>query len=354
MRKVICLGNRVQLVDMDDFNATSLHESKNEWGARLVTLLTPLIVEGLRSVFDSSVDLCVKNHEESKVLMTFQNLLKRIPKWNASIVETERKRIIERSGCAYLEDLVTCIHIIQLKLLSAMRAGQRPKKVDIEVPKLDEFLHKVYIHAARKVYSNVYLFDPHCDPLQRQKNLRELEQLVQECILNAVRESIPVENLLHAYLDETVEDDIVEEIKEQVLHPPPAPASEPLLAPEPSLALAPSASTPNPLASPVPDAPRISPSTTSSFPSVSSEGKGRLAFNDIDSRVSSLGEEEHVLAPKTVERLEEVSVLRNMQRKWDEAALGEDESDDEDRLHFTEESVSLDSLVQAFPDDLLV
>ena len=35
--------------------------------------------------------------------MTFQNLLSRIPKWNAVIIETERKRIIERSGCNYLE-----------------------------------------------------------------------------------------------------------------------------------------------------------------------------------------------------------------------------------------------------------
>ena len=28
---------------MDDFNVSSLHESKNEWSARLVTILTPLI-----------------------------------------------------------------------------------------------------------------------------------------------------------------------------------------------------------------------------------------------------------------------------------------------------------------------
>ena len=34
-----------------------------------------------------------------------------------------------------LEDLVTCVHIIQLKILTAMRVGQKQKKIDINIPK---------------------------------------------------------------------------------------------------------------------------------------------------------------------------------------------------------------------------
>ena len=33
---------------MDDFNSSTLHESKNEWGARLVIILTPLIIDGYK------------------------------------------------------------------------------------------------------------------------------------------------------------------------------------------------------------------------------------------------------------------------------------------------------------------
>ena len=141
---------------MDDFNVSSLHESKNEWGARLLTILTPLIIEGFKSIFDESVTLCKSNGEMDKYLMTFQNLITRIPKWNATIIETERKRIIEKSCCNYLEELVTCVHIIQLKLLTAMRVGQKQKKIDINIPKLDDFIHKAYINVARKIYKNVY------------------------------------------------------------------------------------------------------------------------------------------------------------------------------------------------------
>jgi hypothetical protein len=73
---------------MDDFNVSSLHESKNEWGARLLTILTPLVIEGLKSIFDESIKLCRENDEMDKYLMTFQNLITRIPKWNSNIIES--------------------------------------------------------------------------------------------------------------------------------------------------------------------------------------------------------------------------------------------------------------------------
>lgn len=202
---------------MDDFNVSSLHESKNEWGSRLLTILTPVMIEGLRSIFSESHKLCKTNNEDEKYLMTFQNFISRIPKWNPSIIEAERKRIIERSACNYLEELITCVHIIQLKLLTSIRAGIKQKKIDITIPKIDDFIHKTYIHIARKVYNNVYLFEINIPPLQIQKNNRELEIIVQDCILNSVRESIPVEEILKAYMDETVEEDVVEEIKEEIL-----------------------------------------------------------------------------------------------------------------------------------------
>ena len=143
---------------MDDFNVSSLHESRNEWASRLVTILTPAIIDGYKSIFEEAVKLCRENGEMDKYLMTFQNFISRIPKWNSTIIETEKNRICEKSGCIYLEDLITCVHIIQLKILTTMRVGQKQKKIDINIPKLDDFIHKCYVQVARKVYKNVYLF----------------------------------------------------------------------------------------------------------------------------------------------------------------------------------------------------
>ena len=234
-----------------------------------------------------------------KYLMTFQNLISRIPKWNAQIIETERKRICDKSGCNYLEDLVTCVHIIQLKILTAMRVGQKQKKIDINIPKLDDFIHKTYINVARKIYKNVYLFETNIAPLSIQKHYRELEIIVQECILNTLRESIPVESILKAYMDETVEEDVIEEIKEQIIE--------------------------EPIRKPLEDPVAIN--------------RSGLSFNDIDYVKTDDGSVSNVNAPKSIERLEEISQLRNQQRKMDE-----EEDDNNAKLKISDQVFNLDSL----------
>jgi hypothetical protein len=297
---------------MDDFNVSALHESKNEWGARLLTILTPLIVEGFKSIFEESLNLCRANNEMDKYLMTFQNFISRIPKWNPTIIENEKKRICDKSGCTYLDDLITCVHIIQLKLLTAVRAGTKQKKVDIQIPKFEDFIHKVYIHVARKIYKNVYLFEANLPPLQTQKNHRELEVIIQECILNAVRESIPIDMILRAYLDETIEDDVVEEIKE-------TPMPDEILAESISSA---------PISQPVeqPAQPMSS----------------KLSFNNVDMAIDMNNKEEQISAPKDIARLEELSNIRNEQRKL--------ETDDDDadssggKIQIFNENISLGQL----------
>jgi len=203
---------------MDDYNINTIIESKNEWSARLTNILSPCMIEGIKSIFDEAYNLCIDNEEESKYLMTFQNLLNNIPKWSSEIVEIEKDRIIATSACNYLEDLITCVHITQLKSLTVTRVGLKQKKVNIDIPNLNTFIHKAYIAIARKVYINVYLFEKDILPLQTQKNNRELEIIVKECILNSIRENIPIENILKIYLDETQETDVeIEETKEQIL-----------------------------------------------------------------------------------------------------------------------------------------
>jgi len=283
---------------MDDFNVSSLHESRNEWSSRLVTILTPLIIDGYKSILDESLKLCKENNETDKYLMTFQNLISRVPKWNSSIIETERKRISEKSGCTYLEDLVTCVHIIQLKILTAMRVGQKQKKIDINIPKLDDFIHKCYINAARKIYKNVYLFEINIQPLQIQKNHRELEIIIQEAILNTLRESIPVEAILRAYMDETVEEDVVEEIKEQIIEEP-----------------------------------------VKQEQIHEQNNENKIKFNDVDMISAADGNVSSIVAPKNIARLEEISEMRAIQRR----AEMEDENENV-KINISDQHITLDNL----------
>jgi len=204
-------------IKMDDFNISSITESKNEWCARFTNILTPCIIEGIKSIFMEADKICSETEEDEKYLMTFQNLLNNIPKWSSQIVETEKNRIISSSGCNYLEDLLSCIHITQLKALTISRVGSKQKKIDLAIPNLDTFIHKTYINVARKIYINVYLFQKDILPLEIQKNNRELELIIKEAILNTVRDNIPIDNLLKMYLDETQETEVeIEETREVI------------------------------------------------------------------------------------------------------------------------------------------
>lgn len=193
---------------MDDYSLSNLYESRNEFTARLVNLLTPHIIDGLRSIFDEAWKLCSTNEEDSKYLMTFQNFLSRVPKWNPTIIDQECERIKERSSCGYIGDLIACVHVVQLKSLTCMRVGMKNKKVNVDVPKENDFIHRVYINAARKLYSNVYLYERNVHSLQMQRNRRDIEVIVQECIMNAMRDTIPIEKLLKSYMDPTIEEDV--------------------------------------------------------------------------------------------------------------------------------------------------
>jgi hypothetical protein len=281
--------------------------------------------------------MCVDNGEVTKYLMTFQNLLSRVDKWNSVIVEEERKRIIERSGCGYLEDLITCVHIIQLKVLTCIRVGNKQKKIDISIPKLDHFIHKVYINTARKVYKNVYLFERNITPIMVQKNNRELEQIVQECILIAIRESIPTEAIIRAYMDETVEHE-EEVIIENLVEPADNNASsEPIVEKKPE-----------PKAEPISPSSDVIASTTITpvQPGVKNLDDEvpitRISFNDFDSVVDPVSKiAEKVNAPKTDERLEAISADRHFKRKLEEES---DDEDDGERIKIHTEPIDLSGL----------
>jgi hypothetical protein len=210
-----------------------------------------------------------------------------------------------------------------------MRVGQKQKKIDINIPKLDDFIHKAYINVARKIYKNVYLFEISAVPLQVQKHNRELEIIVQECILNAVRESIPIEGILRAYMDETVEEDVVEEIKEQVVE-----KSVPSNARGESEFIS-EVRAKDKEAQIVKQQQGLAATTEKA--ALTTMASASLKFNDVDSVMDNNNREEFISAPKSLDRLEEISKLRNEQRKMDE-------DDDDDVLKISDQDVELGSL----------
>jgi len=192
-------------MDMDDFIPQTLNESLNEWCARLVNVLTPRVVENLWKLLDEARRTAMDAKQLDKYLLSFQQLLQFVPKWSTAQVEEVRKYIIQKSGCQHLEELITCAHIILTKALVCARPGNRQKQLNVSIPKIDVFLHKVFIKSAGHAYRNAYLFEKEVSKLQQQRNMHDLEKLVHRAILDVIRENIPEEEIIRAFLDENYE-----------------------------------------------------------------------------------------------------------------------------------------------------
>jgi len=326
---------------MDDYLIPTLSDSRNEWCERLVYILIPHINEGVKSIFNEAYKMCIENNEPVKYLMTFQNLLSKIPQWNSVIINEEVQRIINKSGCNYINDLITCVHIIQLKVLTCVRVGNKQKKIDISIPKLDNFIHTVYIHVARKIYTNIYLFEhgSGISPLQTQKNNREIENIIRECILITIRESIPTEQIVRAYLDESVEHEeeiIIENLEEPVINNTEENDSirnEKGLNTDNSKKVSETTTTDE--SPPPPVIPIIKDIDDKEEPTTT------LKFNDIDFTIDEKGIESQKIAPKNLERLEEISMSNSIKRKLEEE---EEDVEIDDKIKIHDDNVDLGNI----------
>jgi hypothetical protein len=124
--------------------------------------------------------------------------------------------------------------------------------------------------------------------------------------------------ILRAYLDETTEDDVIEEIKETPM-------------PDENLAQS------------ISSAPIMPPSSTSTSMESPALMSSKLSFNNVDMAIDTNNKEEQISAPKDIARLEELSTIRNEQRK-----LETDDDDDADssggKIQIFNENVSLGQL----------
>ena len=324
---------------MDDYSTKSLSESKNEWCIRFMNILTPELIQGLKSIFDEAWKLCAENDEEEKYLMTFQTFLSRVPKWNQTIIQDEVARIIERSGCLYLEDLLTCIHVIHLKILTCVRVGQKQKKVDINIPSLKDYIHKVYINIARKVYINIYLFEKNIPPLQIQKHNRELELIIRECILNTVRDNIPIDTLLRAYMDETEEQDVeVKEVEEKIpMTPEQTKAAQAHVhaqiqaqtQAQTATAVQTQAQTAAAAQTQAQTAVQIQTQDPIIAAPVIIKTNDRITFSDVDKSMDTTGNETELIVPKTEDNLKAMEQLREKNNIF---SNNDDDDDDNEKI----------------------
>jgi hypothetical protein len=227
-------------MDVQDSSAAIYSEAKSEYTDQLVFNFQPAL---LRFFLDRFTEVKVAPSVTSKAksaLSEFQDSLSQIPDWNLDKVHSETSELLKAIHCDYIEDLITAVFIAHTKILSAIRLHSKPRrKINITVPKPDHFMHRTMSECSRFLWSNVYLFDDTVSSVDRQKNMNDVNRLLERGILQAIRNLLPVKSILRDSLQEDDDDAIQvngqEELPEaRVVVTPKVeePVTEPVEAPE--------------------------------------------------------------------------------------------------------------------------
>jgi hypothetical protein len=213
-------------------NVATYSEARSEYTKQLASFVVPALVTWFQSMWSRNAS------DKQRCLSLFQGDCEEVARWNTDRVHDEVRALIERTGCDYMEELMTAVFVAHTKVLTAVRLSTKQKKLSITVPKLDHFVHRVFRETARTFWKTPFLFMDGGHVVERQKNILQIEALATEAITTAVRSLLPVKQILKDYMEDDEEDiveapvtPLLESKEEDVAEEPPVAPTIPSVAP---------------------------------------------------------------------------------------------------------------------------
>ena len=165
-----------------------LIDAKREYVGQLTDVLAPYVINYIARMY-------VTAQQQGKApTLTFQRFLKEIPVWNSATI---RERTVEiQSKYTFLSDLIAACFVAYVKILSSVKLHNQKPNIRLKLPTNDSFVHKVYVNVAREFYTAPSLISS-----DRATKISIVKQAVEA----SVRDMLPIEDILKAYLGNTVD-----------------------------------------------------------------------------------------------------------------------------------------------------
>ena len=181
-------------------SVSTYSEARNEYLKQLSTWIVPYMIQFYRNLWTVSS----REGGQRRAMVVFQEKCAEVPKWNQDLIDENVGKLLDNCRCDYLEELMAAVFIAHTKVLIAVRVSSKHKKLQITLPKLDHFIHRIFSECARSFWKAPYLFLDDEKPIEMQKNLLQAEALCNDSIASAVRSLLPIKNILNEYLSEDV------------------------------------------------------------------------------------------------------------------------------------------------------
>lgn len=170
---------------------TVLVEAKKEYLAQLCCVMCPHMITTFENLYKESNSIS----KGKKILAQYQLLLKEVPNWNNHIIHQHGEKL--SSSCAWFNDLLAAVFVSYVKILSSVRLNSENKKISVKLPSNDVFIHGVYTNAAKDLYMSPFVYHEEMSEYDRDS---QLTRRFISCIEATVKEMIPIQEILKAYI----------------------------------------------------------------------------------------------------------------------------------------------------------
>ena len=177
-------------------NINLLITLNKEYTIQLTNILSPLIYEGLQSIYQESVK---SSTNESLILKNFQIILRTIKDWDENRIKKELTRINTKT----LNTYPWFIKLIQ----AVFKTSQLILDIDVSYDLIQDinigsFIHHVYIECARIFWMDPFLFYHLYSPYEINCNLNIIMSKISLSVDNAIRRLLPMGIILDKFIDE--------------------------------------------------------------------------------------------------------------------------------------------------------
>ena len=177
-----------------------LVDAKTEYTKQLITILSPDIYFGIKKfIMNLKTEQLIKNYLQMHFLFS-RSIKWNTENWNQHIINDKYESIMINSKCDWLEDLITAVFVSHTRILTSINFSKNKNKINLQIPKVDYFIHQCFIEVAREFWKNPYLFDDSVNNFEYQRNRRDAEHIIESTIGETIRKQLPVKNILREYL----------------------------------------------------------------------------------------------------------------------------------------------------------
>lgn len=173
----------------------ALLDTKKEYIELLCDVFGEAMVACLDRIYKAS--LTKPDSRGKSILAFFQEEIGRVATWNQAMIQDEFAIARKKSGCKYIADLIKAVLITYVKISLVSNSNVvDSSKIKLRVPSAENFYHRCLLLFAREVWKQPYLMYHKVRSIELQQNLNELESIARKCIRAAIRNFVPIDQLV--------------------------------------------------------------------------------------------------------------------------------------------------------------